>query len=57
MLHVDEPSSRYTGDDGFGDTLVCSSTRRSQKAMTFPVWVQFINLCDKTPMLLRQISY
>ena len=25
--------------------------------MTFPVWVIFLNLCDKTHVLLRQISY
>ena len=25
--------------------------------MTFPVWVLFLNLCDKTPVLLRHITY
>ena len=28
-----------------------------KKAMTFPVWVLFLNLCDKTPVFLRHIAY
>ena len=54
---VDGPSSRYTGDDDVGYSLVCPSINRRQKEMTFPVLVQFINLCDNTPVLLRTIAY
>ena len=25
--------------------------------MNFPVWVLFLNLCDKTPVFLRHIAY
>ena len=51
------PSSRQTGDNGVGDTLVCPSINCRQKATTFPIWVQFLNLCDKTPVFPTQISY
>ena len=37
--------------------LVCLGICCTQKAMTFPVWVLFLNLCDKTPVLLRHIAY
>ena len=54
---VDGTSSRQTGDNGVGDTLICPVIYFRQKVITFPVWVQFINLCDKTAVFLRQIAY
>ena len=54
---IDGPYSHYTVDDGDGDKLVCLSMYFRQKAMTFPVWVLFLNLCDKTPVFLRHIAY
>ena len=57
MVRIDGPSSCYTGDNGVCETNVCPSIKCRKKAITFPVWVQFLNLFDKTPVLLRQISY
>ena len=54
---VDGPSSRLTGDDGVGDTLICPGIYCRKKAITSPVWVQFINLCDKTPVFLTETAY
>ena len=28
-----------------------------KKAMTFPIWVIFLNLCDDTPVFLTEIAY
>ena len=42
---------------GVGDTILCPGIKRRKKEMTFPVWVQFINLCDNTPVFLRHIAY
>ena len=57
LLHDDEPSSRYTRNDGIGDTLICTNKKRRQKKMTFSVWLQFINWCEETPVFLRKIAY
>ena len=54
---VDGPSSCQNGKNGVGDTLICPGIKRRKKAMTFPVQVKFIILCDKTPVFLRQIAY
>ena len=37
---------------GVGDTILCPGIKRRKKEMTFPVWVQFINLCDIRPCSL-----
>ena len=50
MLHIYGTSSRQTGDDGVGETNVCPSIKFRQKASTFPIWVQFMKLCDNTPV-------
>ena len=42
---------------GFVDKLVCIGMCYTQKAMTFPVWVIFINLCDDNPVFLTEIVY
>ena len=55
--HVDGPSSRLTVDDGIGETLVCLGMCYTQKAMTFPVWVLFLNLCDDTPVFPTETAY
>ena len=57
LSRVDGPSSRQTGDEGVGEKNVCPGIKRRQKAITFPVCVQFLKLCDKTPVLLRQIRF
>ena len=54
---VDGPSRRQTGENGVGEKLVYLIMYCRKKAMTFPVWVLFLNLCDKTPMFLRYIAY
>ena len=46
-----------TGKDGVGKLLVFIGICYMQKGMTFPVWVLFLNLCDKTPVFLRHIAY
>ena len=54
---ADGPSSRQTGDDGVGDTLVCPGIFCRQKAITSPVWENFLNLCDKTPVFVIETAY
>ena len=56
QLCIDGPSIFQTVDDGVGDTIVFTITKRRQKAMNFPVWVQFLNLCDKTLVFPRIIA-
>ena len=41
----------------FGDKLVCCRMYCLKMAMTSPVWVQFINLCDDTPVFLTETAY
>ena len=36
--------------------LVCPGMCYMQKAITFPVWVIFINLCDDTPVFLTETA-
>ena len=57
MLRVHGPSIRYNGDNGVGEKNICPSIKHRQREITFPVWSQFINLCDSMPVLLRQIAY
>ena len=46
-----------TGDDGIGVQLVCVGMCYMQKAITFPVQVLFLNLCDDTPVFLTETAY